>query len=78
MFRMFRTLRNAVMTNTPDVTILHWVTKVLVRNYTGSPHWLPGIVKTVLRDQYYTRLNSRMEGVEETPGSTVTRSVTSN
>ena len=42
MFRMFRTLRNAIMTNTPDIAILHWVTE------TGSPHWLPGIVKTVL------------------------------
>ena len=27
--------------------------RVLVRNYAGSPHWLPGVVKTVLRPVSY-------------------------
>ena len=36
------------MTSTPDVAILPWETRVLVRNYAGSPRWLPGVVKTVL------------------------------
>ena len=43
-------------------------------NYAGSPRWLPCVVKIALGPVSY----QGWEDVEETPGSTAVRSVTSN